>query len=403
MLVERIKDTLLPPLTEGTRDDRIRNAALLLTVAMYCVGAWLGVAALAVVFLREAILRKWRWVATGLDGPLVALALAIAVSTLATEWRRESLIAAISFFLTVQISIPTVARFVRTGVDRVVIFLLTWVGGGIAAAAWALGESLWRGFATPPVAALGQNALGTTLVSALILALGLLAGGVLRGRWLWVAIPIMLAGLTATMSRAAWLALPAGVATLMLMGTGARARLALACGTAAVVVLIAAARPTWPSLDTKIRSIGSLEANRSTRILLWSTVPRMVADHPWFGVGYGTFRLAFMRYRPADASDREPPTAHNIFLNYAAETGALGLAAIVAVWAVGVASTWRWLVRSPIGSTERAAATAVLATLVGFLINQLFDGTALTPHVGFGLLALLAIGATGERYLRPVA
>ncbi|MGH2372859.1 MAG: O-antigen ligase family protein, partial [bacterium] len=152
-----------------------------------------------------------------------------------------------------------------------------------------------------------------------------------------------------------------------------------------------------------IRSIGSLEANRTTRILLWSTVPRMVADHPWFGVGYGTFRLAFMRYRPPDASDREPPTAHNIFLNFVAETGVLGFAAIVAVWAAGFVSTWRWLARSPIASTERAAATAVLATMVGLFTNQLFDGTALTPHVGFGLLALFAIGATGERYLRPPA
>ncbi|MGH2376027.1 MAG: hypothetical protein ACRDIC_21475, partial [bacterium] len=62
MLIERIRDTLRLPLRDGTRDDRIRNAALLLTVATYSFGAWLGVAVLALVFLREAILRKWRWV-----------------------------------------------------------------------------------------------------------------------------------------------------------------------------------------------------------------------------------------------------------------------------------------------------------------------------------------------------
>lgn len=400
MLIERIRDFLFLRLGNGMRDDRIRNTALLLTVATYSIGAWLGVAALAIVFLREAALKRWRWVATALDVPLAVLALAVAVSILATEWRRESILAAASLFLTVQISIPTVARFVRTGVNRALVFLLTWVVGGIAAAAWTLAEFWWRGFATPATAALGQNSLGTTLAVALTLALGLWAGGAVGGRWPWVAIPLMLAGLTATMARGAWLAVLAGVATLMLVETSTRARFALACGTAAVIVLIAAVRPSWPALDTEIRSIGSLEANRSTRITLWSTVPRMIADHPWFGVGYGTFRLAFMRYRPPDASDHEPPTAHNIFLNYVAELGVLGLAAIVAVWGAGFSSTWRWLVRSPIASIERATATAVLATLVTFLINQLFDGTALTPHVGFGLLALFAIGATGDRYLR---
>ncbi|MGQ0550334.1 MAG: O-antigen ligase family protein [Armatimonadota bacterium] len=404
------------------QDSRVRNAALLLTVALYPVGLAIpGMIALLIVVAWEVVSRRWRWVPTALDLPFGALALAVVGSTLASPWREHSLPAAVYFLLAVAIVIPTAAAYVKGRVDRVTALLLLWVGGGVAAAVWGLAQSWSSCFTVLPTAAMGptSNPLGTTLASSLIVALGLLTGGTLKVRW-WViaAVTVIFAGLVAAMSRAAWLGTAAGVVVLAIVGTQGRARLAFALGCAVAGGLLTVALlsracagatgaeggalPVERPISTKIRSMGSLEANRN-RLQLWKTVPRMVADHPLLGTGFGTFTQAFHRYRPADASDRDPPTAHNIFLNFAAETGVVGVAAFVGLCAVGLLSMWRWLARSPPASAGRAAAMAVLAALVTFLTNQLFDGTVLTVHGGFGFLVLFAIGAAGERYLAPAA
>lgn len=408
------------------RLDRIRNAALLFTVAIYSAGlAVPGMIAILLVRAWEALSMRWRWVPTALDVPLGAMALAIVGSGLASPWRGESLGVAVYFFLTVLVSIPTVATYVKGSVERVLALLILWIAGGVVAALWGLAQSWSSCFTVLPTAALGptSNVLGTTLATALILTMGLVATGVVRGHWLWVGIAVMFAGLVATKSRAAWLGLTAGVMALMFAGGHARTRLAVALGCALIgglggavllprtcprgaVPIGGAQEPSRPifeevrSIGKEVRSIGKMETNRN-RLVLWRTAVKMFADYPIVGTGYGTFRRAFDRYRRPDAEDRDPPTAHNIFLHFAAETGVMGLAAIVSLCAAGLVSTRRWLARSPPASHGRAAAAAVLAALVTILTNQLFDGTALTAHGGFGLLALFAIGATGDRYLTP--
>lgn len=382
--------------------ERFRDAALLLTVAAYSAGfATPGLVVILVALVVEAVSRSWRWIPTALDLPLAVLALAVVGSALASEWRAAAVGMVALFFLTVPVAVRTVAVYVREGVDRVVRLLVVWIAGGVAAGLWGLARFRPVSLDSASTASLGQNALGTTLAVATILALGLLMGGALRSRWLWVpGIAVLLAGLVVTWARAAWLGAALGLVTLALVGSHTRARVAL---TAACVVLIGlggAALPRWPALRAEVRSIGSLQANRN-RIVLWRTAPKMVADHPLLGTGFGTFSLAYPRYRPPDAPEPNAPFAHNIFLNFAVETGLPGLAAITGLYITGLAAAWRWLARSPPGSPDRAASTAVLAASVTMLANQLLDGTAMSVHVGFGFFALLALGAAGNRYLAP--
>src|SRR5258705_4879155 len=68
-----------------------------------------------------------------------------------------------------------------------------------------------------------------------------------------------------------------------------------------------------------------------TRLSLYRATLRMIADHPWFGTGLGTFNLAFPAYRGDDISmygiyDR----AHSTLFELAAEAG-LPLAGIVVI------------------------------------------------------------------------
>ncbi|MGQ0550335.1 MAG: O-antigen ligase family protein [Armatimonadota bacterium] len=388
--------------------DRIRDAILLLTVAVYTSGFTTGALVLLLgVLVVEVLLRSWRWIPTAIDLPLLAVIIAVLASTVVSPWRAQTVTLVAYLLFAVLVSIRPVVAYAIGGGDRVVRLLVVWSAGGVAAAVLALaysrpaafarvsprGVGAWvPGVGTPVIDA---NTLGTTLAVAAVLGLALLMNGAFRRRWAWgIGLVVIAAGLVATLARAAWVGAAAGVIALMLVGAPPRARLVLAVACAGLIGLVGAALPRWPVLRQEIRSMTDLNANRS-RLALWRTAPKIIADHPILGTGYGSFAHVWPHYRPADSIDVNPPFAHNIFLNFAVETGVVGFLAIVSLCAAGVYSTWRWFTRSPPGSPGRAAATAVLAALVTFLVNQLFEGTALTVHAGFGLLALLALGAAG--------
>jgi len=122
----------------------------------------------------------------------------------------------------------------------------------------------------------------------------------------------------------------------------------------------------------------------------------MIADHPIVGSGLATFPFAYERYTGEDPSTA-PPFAHNLFLNFAVETGILGLAALLFFIGTGTAAIVRWHKRSPQGSAERAMSAIVLAALVALLGHQLVDGTIMGVHISFALFALLALGAALDR------
>jgi len=389
---------------DAMQTERIRNAMLLATIALYTVGYTArGLGVILLIAVLEAASRTWRWVSTPLDWPLIGFASAAILSALFSGWRWYSMALSVLLTLAMVISVRTVAAYAVMGVGRCLQFLMIWVTGGVAAAVWVVIQFDPTGRIPAGTASLGSNGAGTTLAVAAVIALSLLAGRAPGRRWPLVAgLAVLLAGLVGTWARAAWLGAAAGVVTLLAVGPPPRGRLALA-----LFLLLAAGfgvilLPRWPALYTEVRSIGSLGVNRN-RIVIWRTVPKMIADHPLVGTGYGTFGLVYPRYRPPDAPDLAPPTAHNLLLNAAVEMGLIGLVALVALCAAGLVSTWRWVIRSPPASPGKTVATAVLAALVAILANQLVDGTVMSVHIGFGFFALLTLGAVGDRYLTAAA
>jgi O-antigen ligase len=133
---------------------------------------------------------------------------------------------------------------------------------------------------------------------------------------------------------------------------------------------------------------------------VWLVVPQIVADHPLLGTGLNTFPLAFSRYGRTGLTG-PPPHAHNIFLNFAAETGVVGLAAFVAWLLTGTLTIWRWHSHNPPGSGERTLSAIVLAALAALLGHQLVDGTVLGSSIAFGLYAFFGLGAAAARTPAP--
>jgi len=125
-------------------------------------------------------------------------------------------------------------------------------------------------------------------------------------------------------------------------------------------------------------------------------VPRIVADHPVLGTGFTTFVLAYAEYTPPPHLPGFPPHAHNLYLTFAAETGLIGLAALVAFLWAGATTVWRWHVASAPGGPARVDSGIVFAAVIALLAHQLVDATLTGSSVAFGLYALFGLGAATD-------
>ena len=125
------------------------------------------------------------------------------------------------------------------------------------------------------------------------------------------------------------------------------------------------------------------------RLATYRATLRMIADHPWFGTGQGTFAYAFPAYRSPNVSvwgvwDK----AHNTLLEIAADMGIPIAALIIVVWIVIFAVLMRGTLVRQRGLVTPVAALAV-ATLA--VLHSLIDFTLQIP--GYSIVALSLIGA----------
>lgn len=136
------------------------------------------------------------------------------------------------------------------------------------------------------------------------------------------------------------------------------------------------------------------------RLSLWQSAARMALDRPLTGVGPKLYGRALREYRdPAQARD-QITTAHNLYLNTAAETGLLGLLAggwLLGALAVAARRTWR----ARPDPAARLRLLGVAAALLGFGAQSMVDTFTATQIVwpvllGAAFLIAPARPATGQ-------
>lgn len=104
------------------------------------------------------------------------------------------------------------------------------------------------------------------------------------------------------------------------------------------------------SATTRSGSLGSWRNRPAT----WLTARSSIVNHPVLGVGPGQFRTATSATHPVSVALTEGPDAlfsdaHNLFVEYATTTGALGLGALV-IWLVAAIRPARgWLLVGALG------------------------------------------------------
>ena len=219
---------------------------------------------------------------------------------------------------------------------------------------------------------LGQRPDGTmghymTYSGLLVLAISLAAARVLfdRRRRLWSALvmPALLVALAVTLTRSYWVGAGAALAVLCLLKD-----LRLVAVVPILAALVLALAP--PQITNRIYSTFDLQdPTIQDRLAMARAGMRIIADHPWTGVGPDMVQEVYPQYRDAGAVQDENPHLHNVPVQIAAERGLPALA----IWCVFVVAAARHLFRQLDDGDVRPLAAAGLAALVGMLTGGLFE------------------------------
>jgi len=316
--------------------------ALLKAGAVLCTVGWLVVMGLDRTALRATLRAHARILAL-----IAVFFLWVFASVLwaADQGRVVSELWKQALVIEVFLIVLTVAR---TRSD-VLVLVLGWAVGGVLLAASAIGSSK---VATESVidplttvsnrfagAAGDPNVLAIGVVAAAILLCGLAAAVTsTRSRWfLLCPVPLLAVVAAGSSSRGgAVAALVAVVTAAMLLRRNVRhVVLVLVPVTVAATAWFIASPVSW----TRITAFGEGSNGRGD---LWKVAERLIVDHPLLGVGADNFRTLAptlsMQVGPLENATVVDGNhvVHNAYLQYAVETGLVGLALFIAILALSV-------------------------------------------------------------------
>jgi putative inorganic carbon (HCO3(-)) transporter len=245
------------------------------------------------------------------------------------------------------------------------------------------------------------NALALYLLRAAAFALAFLAlaPSPRRAYWLLGAAPLLGVALVLTFSRGALLGLGVGV---ILLGLAIGLRRAAPGLLAAAIVGVALLALAATGLTVIREGGGSL----GLRQMIWGSTLAMLRDHPAFGVGLDQFLTQYApRYvNPAAWGERYTSHPHNLFLDFWARLGIMGLAWIAwTLSSLGLAVAHAW--RATADESRRlliAAAVACAAALTHGLVDNFYFLIDLA-FVWWFLLSLVNIAAEEGLAAREIA
>lgn len=197
---------------------------------------------------------------------------------------------------------------------------------------------------------------------------------------LWICLALQAAGVIATFSRGALIAVVVGAIAALLVLRMKRALAWLAAlSVTGALVLVAIARD-------RVFDAGGF-GSEPTRFAIWRSAFRMALDHPLFGVGPDQFLYQYSRryIEPAAWRERYTSHPHNIGLDVWLRLGVAGLACVVGITTGLVARVARSM------ASIRADPVAVggVAALVGGLAHGMFDNGYFLPDLA--VLTWLAV------------
>ncbi len=164
-----------------------------------------------------------------------------------------------------------------------------------------------------------------------------------------------------------------------------------------ILLIIAAVMVVGATLFWLQRSFANRTGSTQFRFVLWDVALTIFQSHPFTGAGPSNFGRALLRLNEAGLPRQQIASAHNVYLNTAAELGLIGLiAGGYLLFRVGQAWWQRWRQTSDLPEQIRLMACG--AALTGLAVQTLVDTYSATPNI----LVMLALVAYLVADLKPV-
>lgn len=212
----------------------------------------------------------------------------------------------------------------------------------------------------------------------LALGLALMPENTFLRRWLWcVAAVVMGTAVALSGSRGGLIAVFIEVLVIAFAAAAWRGRRAvLGLGIAVACVAIAVVTLGRGEIFERYQQSIQLpklqqEAAATHRLEAWRGSLEIFRQHPVLGAGLDTFGTHFPAVRRF-ATDKVWTHAHNDFLQFAAETGLLGIALAGWILVVGTREAWRNVQRT-LGTATGALLIGIACACIGFLAHGWLD------------------------------
>ena len=222
----------------------------------------------------------------------------------------------------------------------------------------------------------------------------------------FLAFAAMLAAVVMSWSRGAWLGVAAGLIVTVIVQSRRAFMLTIIAAFVLIFVILLSSINVIPDVIAArfsgiadyfgvfdVRGVKVDDANFAVveRMAHWQAAWGMLHNHPLLGVGIGNYAVVYPDYA-LPRWDDPLGHAHNYYLNVAAETGFVGLAAYSVLWTAAFWQGWR-AVRGSRGLWQSVAA-GLLGMLVALSVHNLFDnlfvhGMAVQVGIGLGIVAAI--------------
>ena len=140
----------------------------------------------------------------------------------------------------------------------------------------------------------------------------------------------------------------------------------------------------------RLLSIGNVsDTSTSYRVYIWQGTIRMLKDFWYCGVGIGeeAFRTVYPIYSLNAIS---APHAHNLYLHILSETGIIGIVTVVGLLVL----FYKYISTAAIKKSEnKVIAVALGSSMIGYLIQGMFDNVWYNYRIYFFFFVVLALGA----------
>ena len=322
-----------------------------------------------------------------LNVPLIALVAAAGLSVLASTdflWslkKYDSMWMAVIFFLAANNFKDK--HSMKTAITALIIFTCITGMGGIFEHYFRVGffqnenSKAYKYLAEPLHRSVGPFhhpvVFGMYLMMVIPLILPRLnAFNEIKSRWLSIiALLITTMGLIYTYSRGCWIAVLAALLFYGIMNIKPRKLLSWSIAGLIVLLLTVGLFPKW-DFSVRVKSIFDLKYNNSniSRMSGWATSIKMMKDYPVFGVGWNRAGAENSRY--IESNEKIFNHAHNMFINFAVETGIIGLGVLLWFYAVLFKAGLR-IIRQTKDKNLKLVACSIMASVVAFIVSGMVD------------------------------